>query len=108
MTVLRERVNVPASWASAGIVDALAFTVGDSATVHEPTHAQPNLIRGRCGIVARIIESDRPTASWADSFTTCPTCIARGARRGPPPDITASSQVDLSRVARQICQESFR
>lgn len=69
--------SVRPSWASAGIADARAFRVGNSSLVHEPTHYMPNLVRGRCGVVAKIVETDEPRASWADSLPTCPTCKGR-------------------------------
>lgn len=77
MTNITRMPVVPASWASAGIVDARAFRIGDSDVVHEPTHAKPNLVRGRCGVVAHVVERDGRLATWADSLTTCPSCIAR-------------------------------
>lgn len=72
--------SVSPHWPSAGIVDARAFRVGEATIVHDPTHAASNMIRGRCGVVARIVETDGPRASWADSYITCPTCLAKGAR----------------------------
>ncbi len=69
--------TVPADWATAGIVDARAFRVGDSALVHKPTHVRPNLVRGACGVTAHVVERDGRLAYWADSLTTCPSCIAR-------------------------------
>ena len=72
---------VPPSWATAGIVDARAFRIGVSSTVHEPTHARPNLVRGRCGVVARVVETDGPRACWADAYPDCPTCLTRKAGR---------------------------
>lgn len=80
MTPLDSFRGVNPHWASAGIVDARAFTVGASDLVHQPSHAEANRIRGLCGVVARIVEYDGPLASWANSFPTCRTCIARGAR----------------------------
>ena len=65
---------VPCSWATAGIVDARAFRVGNGALVHAPTHARPNLIRGACGITAHVVERDGRLASWANSLITCPAC----------------------------------
>ena len=61
-------------WPSAGIVDARAFRVGNGTLVHEPTHVASNRVRGRCGVVARVVETDVP-ATWADSHITCPTCV---------------------------------
>lgn len=70
--------SVPASWPSAGIVDARSFRVGESRTVHALTHASPNLVRGACGITAHVVENEgRRLASWADAFPDCPTCTAR-------------------------------
>lgn len=71
-----ERDNVPASWASAGIAQARAFSVGNSPVVHKPTHFRPNLVRGKCGIVAPIVESDKPCAFDRDAFPDCPTCVS--------------------------------
>lgn len=68
--------SVPAPWPSAGIVDARAFRVGASETVHALTHAKSNLVRGRCSIVARVVETDGPRAEWADAYPDCPTCLA--------------------------------
>lgn len=75
-----DRTNVPPSWPTAGIVDARAFRVGNSETVHEPTHASSNLIRGRCGVTAHVVERDGRLATWADSFPTCGTCVDRYSR----------------------------
>ena len=75
MVRLSDHPSVPASWASAGIVDARSFRVGESETVHDLSHASPNLVRGRCGVVARVVEWDGPLASWANSFPTCASCI---------------------------------
>jgi hypothetical protein len=67
--------SVPPSWPSAGIVDARAFTIGGNETVHGLTHAAPMLVRGRCGVVARVSREDEPRlAYWADSFPTCSAC----------------------------------
>jgi hypothetical protein len=71
-------VTVPASWASAGIVDARAFKVGESTTIHVLTHAEPNLVRGACGITAHVVERDNRLAYWASGYveddTECPSC----------------------------------
>jgi len=61
-------------WASAGIVDALSFSIGESETVHEVTHASPNLVRGACGVTAHVVERDGRLAYWRNAFPTCPTC----------------------------------
>ena len=67
--------TVPPSWHSAGIVDARAFTVGNSAVVHLISHAGPNRVRGLCGVVSSVIEADK-RATWADAEVTCRTCLA--------------------------------
>lgn len=71
-------VKVPTSWASAGIVDARAFKVGESTTIHNLTHAEPNLVRGACGITAHVIEAGNRDAHWASGYvegdTECMTC----------------------------------
>lgn len=67
----------PPSWPTAGIGDARAFRIGESRVVHEPTHGKSNLIRGRCGVVARIVETDGPRAYWANAYVDCPTCLDR-------------------------------
>lgn len=69
--------SVPPSWASAGIVDARTFRVGASETVHDLTHAAPNLVRGRCGVTAHVVERDGRLATWAYDRADCPTCGAR-------------------------------
>ena len=68
--------SVPPSWRSAGIVDARAFRVGESATVHALTHAAPNRVRGACGVVAHVSEQGTRLASWAGVLPDCPTCAA--------------------------------
>lgn len=68
--------SVPASWRSAGIVDARSFRVGDSDKVHALSHASPNKVRGVCGVVAHVSERDSRLASWADAFPDCHTCKA--------------------------------
>lgn len=66
--------GVPASWRSAGIVDARAFRIGNAETVHGLSHASPNKVRGLCGVIAHVSERDSRLASWADAFPNCPTC----------------------------------
>lgn len=68
--------SVPSSWRSAGIVDARAFRVGDSPTAHALTHAEPNKVRGACGVVAYVSERDSRLASSALLGVDCPTCLA--------------------------------
>lgn len=77
MLDIREKASVDPSWASAGIVDARAFSVGESDTVHEPTHASPNLVRGKCGVTAHVVERDGRLAIWRDADVNCPTCLER-------------------------------
>lgn len=74
MQDLRKMPAVPRSWPSAGIVDARAFRVGYSRTVHRPTHATPNGIRAACGLHAHIVERDGRLACWADADWDCPRC----------------------------------
>ena len=69
--------SVPASWPSAGIVDARAFRVGESDTIHALTHASPNLVRGACGVTAHVVERDSRLASWAADLPDCSTCTAK-------------------------------
>lgn len=69
-------ISVPPSWPSAGIVDALAFSVGRSDVVHRVTHASPNLVRGACGIVAHVVEREGRLAYWRDAYATCGTCLS--------------------------------
>lgn len=77
MTDVRpEYARVPASWASAGIVDARSFRIGQSERVHFLTHASPNLVRGACGVTAHVVERDGRLADWADAWPDCPTCKA--------------------------------
>lgn len=68
---------VPADWASAGIVDARTFSIGQSDTVHEITHASPNLVRGKCGVTAHVTERDRRLATWRNAEVNCPTCLGK-------------------------------
>lgn len=75
---LRGRSSVPVTWASAGIVDARAFRVGESEIVHAPKIARPNQVVGFCGVTATVTERDSRLASWADSHITCETCKAKG------------------------------
>lgn len=70
------RSNIPADWPSAGIVDAGAFIIGNSQTVHKPTHAKSNRIRGACGVTAPVVEADTRYALWTDSDVTCIGCGA--------------------------------
>jgi hypothetical protein len=77
MIDIRERSTVPPSWASAGIVDARVFSIGESDTVHELTHADPNLVRGKCGVTAHVAERDGRLAIWRDAEVNCPTCKGR-------------------------------
>lgn len=69
--------SVSPYWASAGIVDARAFRIGESETVHALTHASPNLVRGACGVTAHVVERDGRLATWANTCPDCPTCKAR-------------------------------
>lgn len=75
MQDIRENATVPSSWASAGIVDARVFSVGESDTVHALTHADPNLVRGKCGVVAHVVERDGRLAIWRDSDVSCESCL---------------------------------
>lgn len=68
-------------WASAGIVDARVFTVGNGTLAHGLSHFSPNLVRGLCGITAHVTEREGRLANWADSFPTCPTCIEKTSTR---------------------------
>lgn len=77
MQNLRTAPNVPAHWASAGIVDAQAFTIGNATRIHRLTHAQPNAVRAACGAFARCTEWTGPLATWAANEWDCPTCQAR-------------------------------
>lgn len=61
-------------WASNGIIDARAFRVGDSTTVHALSHAKPNRVRGACGVTAPVIEADTRFATWADADVNCTAC----------------------------------
>jgi len=79
MTSLDSMPVAPASWASAGIVDARAFRVGEASAVHALTHASPNMVRGICGLVANVVERDNRLASWAGIDPTCTTCQSKGA-----------------------------
>jgi hypothetical protein len=76
MMAVTDRTSVPADWASASILDARSFRVGNSETVHQLSHVAPNRVRGLCGVVAPVLYSPR-AAEWADAYPTCPTCIAR-------------------------------
>lgn len=75
---IRQHPNVPASWPSAGIVDARAFTVGRSDIIHDLTHAAETRVRGACGVTAWT-NTDTRAAAWASGYvgTECPTCKAR-------------------------------
>jgi len=75
MLDIRNKAVVSPSWASAGIVDARAFSVGESDTVHILTHASPNLVRGGCGITAHVVERDGRLAVWRDAEFSCPACL---------------------------------
>jgi hypothetical protein len=68
--------SVPPSWPSAGVVDARAFRIGRSDTVHALTHASPNLVRAACGTTAHVVERDGRLADWADAYPDCQTCKA--------------------------------
>lgn len=68
--------RIPASWPSAGIVDARSFRIGQSEAVHSLTHASPNLVRGACGVTAHVVERDGRLADWADALPDCPSCKA--------------------------------
>lgn len=64
--MLDVRKNVAGSpcWPSAGIVDARAFRVGNSCTVHTLA----------CGVTAHVVERDGRLASWAYDLADCQTC----------------------------------
>jgi hypothetical protein len=67
------------SWSTAGIYDAGAFKVGDSAKVHRTAHFTPRRVVGVCGVVAYACElrDGERYAYWAAGKIDCPTCIAR-------------------------------
>lgn len=69
--------GVPYHWPSAGIVDARAFRVGESDTIHALTHAAANLVRGACGVTAHVVERDARLASWAADLPDCSTCLSK-------------------------------
>jgi len=70
--------GVPSSWASAGIVDARAFSIGDDRkTVHDIHSAKPNLVKAKCGVEAPVVEDDESElAYWRDSYHTCKGCLS--------------------------------
>lgn len=71
---VRQVSSVPTGWASAGIVDARAFSIGESERVHDVARAWPNRISAPCGASAPITETDGPRASWRDALPDCAAC----------------------------------
>ena len=69
----------PVGWASWGIFDARAFTVGASVTVHALARVWPNRVSAPCGASARVTDTDGPRATWAAGAVDCPTCTRRQA-----------------------------
>lgn len=72
------RPGVPASWSTAGIVDARVFSLGEAGTVHAARRVWPNRVSAPCGARGVTVDAPGPFASWRDSAVTCPTCKARG------------------------------
>lgn len=97
MLDVRGWATVPPSWRSAGIVDARAFRVGDSPTVHALTHAAPNKVRGACGVVAHVSERGTRLASWAGVGVDCPTCLGTGRSWAPITDLSHSPERSTDR-----------
>lgn len=77
LTALSDQPTAPTSYASAGIVDARTFSVGQSDTVHALTHYGPNVVRAACGLTANVVERPSRLARWRDAHPTCLLCNRR-------------------------------